>query len=295
MSAVTSPIAYAARCGATPRADRIQQQPPVRAGHRLLHRRRRSILVLVLYLNRNNTVEGTDVSVAWFMLPGVLALAVFISGAYGIATVLATEREDGTLLRLKSVPYGIVGYVAGQTVRVTLEIAFSMLLILVPALFIVPGLLSEGLGGVLGAVGYIALGPDRRAAARLRHRLGLPQPALRRRLGHARARRRRLDVRNLLPAGVDGDLGAGRRAAAADLLAGSRACARRCCRRRRSAVEIDGSWRTLATIGVLLAWAVVGLALAPVLLRRMARRESGSARGRAAREATAACLTRWRQ
>ena len=41
-------------------------------------------------------------------------------------------------------------------------------------------------------------------------------------------------------------------------------------------VEIDGSWRTLLTIAVLVAWAVVGMILAPVLLRRMARRESGS-------------------
>ena len=54
------------------------------------------------------------------------------------------------------------------------------------------------------------------------------------------------------------------------------ACAPRCCRKRRRRSEIDGSWRTLLTIGVLLVWAVVGLALAPVLLRRMARRESGS-------------------
>ena len=43
------------------------------------------------------------------------------------------------------------------------------------------------------------------------------------------------------------------------------------------AVEIGESWRILETIGVLGAWAIVGLLLAPVLLRRMARRESGSA------------------
>ena len=40
--------------------------------------------------------------------------------------------------------------------------------------------------------------------------------------------------------------------------------------------EIGGSWRTLLTIGVLLIWAIGGLILAPMLLRRMARRESGS-------------------
>jgi ABC-2 type transport system permease protein len=43
-----------------------------------------------------------------------------------------------------------------------------------------------------------------------------------------------------------------------------------------AAAEIGGSWRHLETIGVLGLWAVAGLILAPIVLRRMARRESGS-------------------
>jgi ABC-2 type transport system permease protein len=43
------------------------------------------------------------------------------------------------------------------------------------------------------------------------------------------------------------------------------------------AVEIGDSWRHLETAAVLGAWAVAGLLIAPALLRRMARRESGSA------------------
>jgi ABC-2 type transport system permease protein len=42
------------------------------------------------------------------------------------------------------------------------------------------------------------------------------------------------------------------------------------------AVELGGSWRNLETIAVLGAWAVLGLVVAPIVLRRMARRESGS-------------------
>ncbi|MFF4779626.1 ABC transporter permease [Microtetraspora fusca] len=42
------------------------------------------------------------------------------------------------------------------------------------------------------------------------------------------------------------------------------------------AVEIGESWRHLETAGVLGAWAVLGLILAALVLRRMARRESGS-------------------
>ena len=44
-----------------------------------------------------------------------------------------------------------------------------------------------------------------------------------------------------------------------------------------AAVEISGSWRHLETALVLGAWAVAGLLIAPPVLRRMARRESGSA------------------
>jgi ABC-2 type transport system permease protein len=44
-----------------------------------------------------------------------------------------------------------------------------------------------------------------------------------------------------------------------------------------AAAELHGSWQHPETFGVLLLWAVLGLLLAPVVLRRMARRESGSA------------------
>jgi ABC-2 type transport system permease protein len=43
-----------------------------------------------------------------------------------------------------------------------------------------------------------------------------------------------------------------------------------------AAVELGASWRHLETIAVLGAWAVLGLILAPIVVRRMARRESGS-------------------
>lgn len=43
-----------------------------------------------------------------------------------------------------------------------------------------------------------------------------------------------------------------------------------------AAAEIGGSWRTLETAGVLAAWSLAGLLAVPSVLRRMARRESGS-------------------
>lgn len=44
-----------------------------------------------------------------------------------------------------------------------------------------------------------------------------------------------------------------------------------------AAAELGGSWRTLEMLGVLGAWAIIGLLLAPPVLRRVARRQSGSA------------------
>jgi ABC-2 type transport system permease protein len=42
-------------------------------------------------------------------------------------------------------------------------------------------------------------------------------------------------------------------------------------------IEIGDSWRHLETLRVLGAWALAGLLVAPIVLRRMARRQSGSA------------------
>ena len=43
-----------------------------------------------------------------------------------------------------------------------------------------------------------------------------------------------------------------------------------------ASLEIAGSWRTPQTAAVLGAWVIAGLIIAPLVVRRMARRESGS-------------------
>jgi membrane-bound ClpP family serine protease len=52
------------------------------------------------------------------------------------------------------------------------------------------------------------------------------------------------------------------------------------------AIEVGQSWRTGTTIAVLAAWAVVGTAVCPQVLRRMARRQSGAAMQAAKEQAT---------
>jgi ABC-2 type transport system permease protein len=51
-----------------------------------------------------------------------------------------------------------------------------------------------------------------------------------------------------------------------------------------AALEVAGAWRTPETVLVLGAWAAAGVAITPFVLRRMARRQSGS-QVQAAREA----------
>ncbi len=233
------------------------------------------VFLTVMILNRNNEVEGTGVSFSVLMFPGVLAMVMAFGAAFGLATVVSTEREDGTLLRAKSVPHGMTGYVAGQVTRTSLETVFSVGLLVVPATLILGGLWGNGVTGMAHALALFALGllacmplgfavgsvfKNPRSVggwgflimggliwvsglfAPLSTMPGWVQP-----------------IAQVFPLYW---LGLGFRSA---ILPDSAA-----------GIEIGESWRIAETFGVLGVWAVAGLVLAPVLLRRMARRESGS-------------------
>lgn len=234
------------------------------------------VFVVVMIFNRSVMIEGLGISVAQLAFPGVLAMIVVFVSTYGLATLVSTEREDGTLLRAKSLPHGMTGYVAGQTTRTTLELAFSAAILIIAGSILIPGLWTNGLLTLLEVIGLLLLG----LLATLP--LGIA-------LGSLFKNPRALGgwgffvfaglilVSGLFMPLADlpwwGQLigqvfplywlGLGMRSV---LLPESTVV-----------IELGESWRTLEMLGVLGAWAVVGLLLAPVLLRRMARRESGSA------------------
>jgi ABC-2 type transport system permease protein len=264
----------AVQCGL--RRGRIEFGNSIRAGTDIAYYVITSLIVLVvLWLNRDNTIPGTDVALALFMLPGLLALQVAFSGAYGVATVLATEREDGTLLRLKSVPGGMTGYVVGQMLRTTLEIAFSMVILLIPASFFVSGLSANGVAGWMEAIGFLLLGLL--AVLPLGFVIGSVFKNPRSVGGWGML----VMIAIIWVSGIFGPLAAmagwvqvlGQLTPTYWLGLGLRSAL---LPESAATVEIDGSWRTLLAVGVLLGWALVGFLLAPPLLRRMARRESGS-------------------
>lgn len=233
------------------------------------------VFVVVMWFQRNNIIDDVGISAALFIFPGVLVMSASFSALLGLATAVATEREDGTLLRCKSLPHGLQGYVAGQVTRTSLEAAFSIILLVVPATFIIAGLWSTGAAGILRMLAILVLGLVGCVA------IGLCVGAL---------------FKNPRSVGGWGFLIIGGLVAASGLffpLAALPTWAQWIGQAfplywmglgMRSgllpdgavAIEIGESWRTWETFAVLGGWAVVGMVLAPLLLRRMARRESGS-------------------
>ncbi|WP_370967078.1 ABC transporter permease [Amycolatopsis sp. cg9] len=227
-----------------------------------------------LFFMRNAHLPGTGFSLGAATVPGVLGAGIVFNGLNSTAGYLAIDREDGTLLRAKATPHGMLGYLVGKTTAVALAQVTSILLVLVPCLFLFDSLAPDGVWSYAHLVWVLALGLV----------ATLPLGAA---LGSLTNSPRSIALITLpimglgaisgifypvtaLPDWVQGVaqvfpmywLGLGMRSA---LLPDTAVV-----------VEIGQSWRPLPTLAVLVAWSVIGLALAPVLLRRMARREAGS-------------------
>jgi ABC-2 type transport system permease protein len=229
----------------------------------------------VMIWTRHTHVPGTHFSLGTATLVSVLALDVVYYGVVNLGDLIVVEREDGTLLRAKAIPNGMLGYLVGKVVNFSGQIAFVVAIMLLTGAFLFTGLAIGSPGSwltlawvlVLGLLATLPLGallgslfPSQRGAgpwwllllSGLAVISGIFYP-----ITH-------------LPVFLQWTgqvfpmywLGLGMRSA---LLPNAMA-----------AVEVGHSWRHLATFGVLSAWAVAGLVLAPVVLRRMARRESGS-------------------
>lgn len=234
-----------------------------------------AIMLIVLFFLRDNIVGETGLPLATLALPSVIGLLLAYGGMVGVATILAAEREDGTLLRAKALPHGMIGYVTSGVLRMALETVFYVLILLLPGLVLIDGLLVGGAGGLLSLVWVLVLG----LFASLP--IGMIIGSL------ARSPRAVGGWGFLLTGGLTTISGifypitalAGWVQAIAQIFPfywlglGMRSAL---LPDEAVAVEIGQSWRHLETVAVLGAWAVAGLLIAPPVLRRMARRESGS-------------------
>ncbi|MGC1215646.1 MAG: ABC transporter permease [Micromonospora sp.] len=232
------------------------------------------VLLVAMFFMRGSTVPGTTFSLGARTLPSALGMGLAFGGMLVLASQLVVDREDGTLLRAKATPNGMLGYLIGKIVLMSAMALVSMALQLVPALFFLDGLRVTSAAAwftlawvaVLGLVATLPMGAVFGSLIENPRNLGLvmlPNMALIALSGI-------FYPINGYPGWLQAVaqvfpiywLGLGMRSA---LLPDSMA-----------AVELGGSWRHLEMFGVLGVWAVLGLVLAPVVLRRMARRESGS-------------------
>ncbi|MFB9235971.1 ABC transporter permease [Plantactinospora siamensis] len=233
-----------------------------------------AILLIVMFFMRNSTVPGTTFSLGTRTLPSTLGMGLAFTGMVGVAQQLLVEREDGTLLRAKAVPNGMLGYLIGKVVSIACVALIGLVLQVVPATLFLHGLAIHGVGGwltllwvvVLGLLATLPIGAVLGSLFEDARNFGLIVLPI---MGSIAISGIFYPI-NSLPGWVQAVgqalpiywLGLGMRSA---LLPDGMA-----------AVELGHSWRHLETALALGVWAVLGLVLAPVVLRRMARRESGS-------------------
>nr|WP_221375943.1 ABC transporter permease [Actinoplanes polyasparticus] len=231
-------------------------------------------LLITLYFMGDAKLPGTDFSLGASTLPSSIGMLLAFGGLITIAQYLIVDREDGTLLRAKATPHGMNGYLIGKVVSTGGMTLASVLVVLVPGLFLVDGLQVDA-GGILtllwllpfAVVATVPIGAALGSLLDNPRSFGLIMLPI---FGLVAISGIFYPI-TALPGWLQGIaqvfpiywLGLGMRSV---LLPDAVA-----------AVELGESWRHFETFGVLAGWAVAGLLLAPVLLRRMARRESGSA------------------
>ncbi|MGV9412180.1 ABC transporter permease [Nocardia sp. NPDC003693] len=227
-----------------------------------------------LFFMRDGAFEASGLTLGALALPSVVGMMIAFNGMFAMAGYLAMDREDGTLLRAKATPNGMVGYLVGKIAVSSASVLIQVAVILGVGSIIVGGVHLDGAGSLFTLLWVLALGllavlPMGAALGSLfdsPRSIGFMAFPI---MGLVAISGIFYPI-TAMPGWLQGVaqlfpiywLGLGMRSA---LLPDSAA-----------AVELGGSWRTLETAAVLGLWAVAGLVLAPILLRRMARRESGS-------------------
>ncbi|MET9503378.1 ABC transporter permease [Streptomyces sp. NPDC006622] len=234
-----------------------------------------AVLLVVALFRRGSDIGGTSFSLGSTTLAGLLGLTLAFNGFQAVAFNLLMEREDGTLLRAKAAPNGMIAYLTSKIVHSAAMTLITTVLLLVPGLLLFDGVSLDSAGSwftlaavlVLGMLATMPVGAVLGSVLTSPRNIGVVMFPLLALFGVSgiffpmtEAPEWLQWVAQLFPVYW---LGLGMRAA---LLPDEFA-----------AVEIGNSWRYLETFCALGAWAAIGLFLAPVVLRRMARKESGSA------------------
>lgn len=233
-------------------------------------------MAVYLILNRNDEVGDTGLSLATVGLPGVIAGMMVFGGFVGPAFSLVLEREDGTLLRAKSAPYGMVGYVTAQAVYQVAGALPVLVILLVPTAFAVDDVMYRGAYGWLLVALFVMLG----LLATIP--IGMVLGSLARKPSHVSTWGMFPVIGLTFFSGIFGPVTNHAGWVQGVVQAFPTYWLGHLMRwaflpDEAKAIELGDEWRIGPGLLVLGVWSVVGLVLAPRVLRRMARRESGSA------------------
>ncbi|MEV0374106.1 ABC transporter permease [Streptomyces sp. NPDC050636] len=223
----------------------------------------------------DDDVPGTHIPMAHLALGGFAAYLLFQIGLINLPQMLVTEREEGALLRLRATPGGIPAYLVAKCLLVVVLAVGTLALLLAAAALLVDGPLPHGPGGwltllwvtTLGLLAVVPLGaaigavlPNPREALAL---IMLPTMGLLITSGAVfPITSLPVPVQQVASVFPLKWMAQGLRSALLPDAA--------------RAAEPAGSWELPMVALVLTAWAVLGFLLAIPLLRRTARRESGS-------------------
>ncbi|WP_395576824.1 ABC transporter permease [Streptomyces sp. BK79] len=220
-------------------------------------------------------VPGTQTPMAHLALAGFAAYLLFQVGLVNLPQILVTEREEGALLRLRATPGGIPAYLIAKCVLVVATAVGTLALLLLAGAVLVDGPVPHGVAGwltlawvtTLGLLAVVPLGaaigavlPNPREALAL---IMLPVMALLIMSGT-------VFPITTLPVPVQ------QAASVFPLKWMAQGLRSALLPDAARAAEPAGSWELPMVALVLTAWAVLGFLLAVPLLRRAARRESGS-------------------
>lgn len=233
------------------------------------------VVFLVFAAFKKSSIPHTSIPFSGLLVAGGIAALISLTGLTTLAQILATEREDGTLLRLRGTPGGMVGYLIAKICVVAAVAVGGIVIMLFGGALLLGSPLPHSLGqwatllwvSALGLTALTCFGaaigavlPNPREALAL---VMLPIYVLVTISGVlfpvSVMPSALQDVAQIFPVKW---IAQGIRSALLpdDALA----------------AETGHSWQHLQTFGVLGAWCVLGFLLAPRVLLRMARRESGS-------------------
>lgn len=238
-------------------------------------------LAVLVYLvtQRDTVIAGSGgLTLPDVALPGILAATILFGMVMGPAFALSTEVEDGTVLRLRTLPRGTTTYTAGVVVGQVLGALPMLTILLVPWPLLLGDPMHQGAGGWVAVVGWLLLGTlatlpvgivgGALAGRPTRVMLFVMAPVI------ALAFLSGVFGAQTVPPWAAGVVQAFPLYWLAHGLRSTTLPA------PAEALELGGAWHPGIAVAVLLAWAVAGLVAAPLVLRRASARQTASALAR---------------